>query len=1512
MPSDGKSIRLSLAVMKAKWSQKKDTIRKECNKLKAMRKTIKKKEEELDTMEEERSSSFSSGSPLLPSSGSESEKEDDSPADKVEATGSGVPPATGKPPPKGVEECHEGAPTEGARAVAKLAESIHASELTAGQQARFGKTERSSLAFYPRTMVAFSMCTWFADDACVACSADIGRRQRVERANNFNAEVGSMEEASEKNAKSAVDALLKLEQVGLAGVPCSVTGADERHVDVCLVDVLRAYGYKCGYQADGPFWAMHDGNNFLAAYGKTVARATWSRLCTAADGQFILTMGNHFIALRKKDGCLEVNHGHRSHEWQSACRWQTGVPIGFSEDLGQRLIDPAACSGLFCIEERDTDASLDAGADLAGGGLGSIPVHLIKDFVRNLGDLRSVAYFERACRETRDLVTAPDVWADRHAGILPAELSKRTGLGTVRGSTIRKWESRQPALGPVHFQLSGTDSVQRLVISVGSSDPAGDRCWCEIKAPFDDTVVIELGHNRLGRPNDVCVAVLPALRPERLLQAQWWNKRLQVFLDGHRIGMLSLQDCDVQQWAKDQQLLHANRDGDRITYWRSQKQTCGSVSLEISLPSEARFLVVALRRAPHISTPDNSTCVVWRKPLAADGGLAFRLSDGKRVTAPVPKDMTLERNSAHTYHFEWKTDFLNFSLDKKCIATVPLTWEQNLDRWVRPAAMRIAPPSSSARDFQVTYLPFRYSADFGHPTCAYCHAESVACCQDCEHWFCEQHGLADNGVATFFAIDRNAMRIPGSFGLVDVELDAVLPPPLRERRFPRSIVLEPPSSFDTTHLGGMSVLDVLSRANLHPRDRNLQFQDTDHIYTWEGRRVSVSVTSLIHGLTHQFSPADALRAMRNGRNWPREEYTVANVVEVINQHLLDDHSTLTLRQLVDAQVTDIGAICRSIRDLVWTHPGCSYLASAVSMTDAEILDKWERNRRTAAAQIRAHGCMSDACMLRVFVERWDGAEGWMIFRTEWCVYGEAEDVAGSIDAVAIRQDEYCILDWERTKALASKDAAYGRMMHFPLNNVPDSVLWHYRVQVNIYAWILRKYYDINVTELRIVCLHPDNAPQPLIVNVPMMQDKIEKLMSWRRDDIHSQIHLSADARDLRGGSQEDGPSFMTWRRNDLQSRIGLTGSQGSSDLTMLSDLRAGTQDKEGFRLPQMHADDLQQLRDDSVVESMMSTEWNRMHGLVDPAVRSMHLHGLHARTQMCEFLTSVNDLRGGSQDDGDSFSQMLEQQLEEALEGEEPVPKRHKALASTNFSDMSATMTQYMQTDFDMESIPGRLHDMDTSEVSILQEVANIQRVVANYEASAAWSTSFRFLVQGALAIHRLRLLDISRREEVMFLELIEGFGRHVRAHNGQCFFYSEHGHWNVYKGVIPEGTLARCKKFLLQLEGLYALFGHNVLRDNDGILEAARELLERHSNRPDILFAACEEAAICRLPVKNNAGSRGEEDDREERANGSMHWTLAMANTIGKLYVKLHLAAVNDIESCLCIIHEADTHEST
>ena len=37
--------------------------------------------------------------------------------------------------------------------------------------------------------------------------------------------------------------------------------------DACLVDSLRALGYKVAYTSSGPFWAIKDGNRFLQPWG---------------------------------------------------------------------------------------------------------------------------------------------------------------------------------------------------------------------------------------------------------------------------------------------------------------------------------------------------------------------------------------------------------------------------------------------------------------------------------------------------------------------------------------------------------------------------------------------------------------------------------------------------------------------------------------------------------------------------------------------------------------------------------------------------------------------------------------------------------------------------------------------------------------------------------------------------------------------------------------------------------------------------------------------------------------------------------------------------------------------------------------------------------------------------------------------------------------------------------------------------------------------------------------------
>ena len=45
---------------------------------------------------------------------------------------------------------------------------------------------------------------------------------------------------------------------------------DGRLPDVCLIDALRAHGFKIPYSAPGPFRAMGDGDQFLKPWGRLV------------------------------------------------------------------------------------------------------------------------------------------------------------------------------------------------------------------------------------------------------------------------------------------------------------------------------------------------------------------------------------------------------------------------------------------------------------------------------------------------------------------------------------------------------------------------------------------------------------------------------------------------------------------------------------------------------------------------------------------------------------------------------------------------------------------------------------------------------------------------------------------------------------------------------------------------------------------------------------------------------------------------------------------------------------------------------------------------------------------------------------------------------------------------------------------------------------------------------------------------------------------------------------------
>jgi hypothetical protein len=118
-----------------------------------------------------------------------------------------------------------------------------------------------------------------------------------------------------------------------------------------------------------------------------------------------------------------------------------------------------------------------------------------------------------------------------------------------------------------------------------------------------------------------------------------------------------------------------------------------------------------------------------------------------------------------------------------------------------------------------------------------------------------------------------------------------------------------------------------------------------------------------------------------------------------------------------------------------------------------------------------------------FLKFWsDHAAKLRPYRTEWTVFDEAVRISGSIDMVfenlgptGLPDGTLSIYDWKRCKEI--KKVPFGAN-DYSLNpviaHIPDTNYWHYCLQLNTYKAILERCYGRRVTDLFLVCLHPDN------------------------------------------------------------------------------------------------------------------------------------------------------------------------------------------------------------------------------------------------------------------------------------------------------------------------------------------------------------------------------------------------------------------------------------------------------
>jgi len=270
---------------------------------------------------------------------------------------------------------------------------------------------------------------------------------------------------------------------------------------------------------------------------------------------------------------------------------------------------------------------------------------------------------------------------------------------------------------------------------------------------------------------------------------------------------------------------------------------------------------------------------------------------------------------------------------------------------------------------------------------------------------------------------------------------------------------EPQSIFENP------VPTYLAEQNPHERDKDISFEEGPHIYTVLGDRGGyTSVTTWNHRHFSEFNSDKIITNILNSKKWD-------------------------------------------------TDPSYKYY----KMTRDDINKMWDNNRDQAAqAGTKMHydiecyynkqDVVNDSVEFQYFRKFTEDMSGDLKpYRTEWMVYYEELKLSGSIDMIFENPDGTLqIYDWKRCKEI-QHETNFGKYATTPcISHLPDTNFWHYALQLNVYKTILEHKYGKKVTNLYLVCMHPDNPYQTYDrIEVPFLNSEISDLFNLRLSEVHA-------------------------------------------------------------------------------------------------------------------------------------------------------------------------------------------------------------------------------------------------------------------------------------------------------------------------------------------------------------------------------------------------------------------------
>lgn len=306
--------------------------------------------------------------------------------------------------------------------------------------------------------------------------------------------------------------------------------------------------------------------------------------------------------------------------------------------------------------------------------------------------------------------------------------------------------------------------------------------------------------------------------------------------------------------------------------------------------------------------------------------------------------------------------------------------------------------------------------------------------------------------------------------------------------------------------------DNINTQNYHINDKDINFIEKSHQYYYKNKLLfRISATGLKGFFIPEFNEESILKMKFKNSHYENGELRIKrNEGSRTEQKDVGLSRHDILQKWKQAGVN--GTYCHSCIEL--------FLLSFKSQSEYDEMSTSERLSRILAMKPDVPPKFTPVFVQFFEIHNDLLRQRWTPYRSEWNVFDIDNMVAGGIDAVYVRSNkdtgnlEFNIVDWKVTgkvfKTVNGFDKEDKTMM-YPLKHLPNSTLFAYNIQLNIYAYILQKHYDMNIVKMTIAQLNPEGG-RCQVHDVPNLQKEVEDMMAcWKNFlQIEKEVNLISE------------------------------------------------------------------------------------------------------------------------------------------------------------------------------------------------------------------------------------------------------------------------------------------------------------------------------------------------------------------------------------------------------------------